>query len=92
MPSMPENGNPAQRARMRTILIFAGIFDFALAGFFLGWGAPVLQLEYRFAWMIAAALAASGVVIIFIATLGFGRKGTGPALDDGEDQEPIVRR
>jgi len=91
MPWMPEKGNPSQRARMRTILIFAGIFDFALAGFFLGWGAPVLQMEYRFAWMIAAALAGGGVVIIFIATLGYGRRGTERALD-GEDDEPVVRR
>jgi len=95
MPWMPEKGNLSQRAKMRTILIFAGIFDLALAGFFLGWGAPVLQIEYRFAWMIAAVLAAGGVIIIFVATLGFGRRGTERALDEGDtadDDGPVVRR
>ena len=75
------------------MLIANGFFDMAAAGFFLGWGASVLKLEYTTAWLIAAVLAASGVVSFFIATLAFGRKGTGRALDEGEDaNEPVVRR
>jgi hypothetical protein len=83
----------ARRARVRTMLIANGFFDMAAAGFFLGWGAPVLKLEYTTAWLIAAVLVASGVISFFIATLGYGRKGTGRALDEGEDaNEPVVRR
>ena len=93
MPWMPEKGNAEHRAIMRTALIFGGIFDLALAGFFLGWGASLFQIEYRFAWMIAAALAAGGVIVLFVATLVYGRKGEERALDEGEgDNEPVVRR
>lgn len=92
-PSTPNRADAARRARMRTIMIANGFLDMAAAGFFLGWGASVLGLEYRTAYLIAAALAASGVVSFFIATLGFGRKGTGRALDEGEDRdEPVIRR
>ena len=92
MPWMPKKNDPKQRALARTMLIFGGIFDMALAGFFLAFGHSVLQIEYRFAWMIAAALAAGGVIILFIATLGFGRQGQRRDLDEGENDEPIVRR
>ena len=75
------------------MLIVNGFIDMAAAGFFLGWGAQVLGIEYRVAYLIAAVLAASGVISFFIATLAFGRKGQGRALDDGEDRdEPVVRR
>lgn len=91
---LPDHAEAARRARVRTVLIFAGIMDLALAGFFLGWGTKLLQIEYRAAWMMAAALAAGGVIILFVATLGYGRRGTGRALDPGEEdeREPIVRR
>jgi hypothetical protein len=94
----PTANSAARRARTRTMLIANGFLDMAAAGFFLGWGASVLKLEYATAWLIAAILAASGVVSFFIATLAFGRKGTGRALDEGEDDEredanePVVRR
>ena len=89
----PDKADATRRARTRTLLIANGFFDMAAAGFFLGWGASVLKLEYGTAWLVAAALAASGVVSFFIATLGFGRKGRGRALDEGEDSdEPVVRR
>lgn len=87
------HADAARRARTRTLLIANGFFDMAIAGFFLGWGASVLGLEYATAWLIAAVLAASGVISFFVATLGFGRKGTGRALDEGEDRdEPVIRR
>ena len=91
--ALPPNAqdSAARRARTRTMFIANGFFDMAAAGFFLGWGASVLKLEYSTAWLIAAVLAASGVISFFIATLGFGRKGTERALDEGED-EPVVRR
>jgi hypothetical protein len=90
---IPTQADAARRARTRTVLIANGFFDLAAAGFFLGWGASVLKLEYTTAWLISALLAASGVVSFFIATLAFGRKGTGRALDKGEDEnEPVVRR
>jgi hypothetical protein len=89
---MPDRTDAERRARVRTALIVSGLIDLALAGFFLGWGASLLALEYRVAWLIAAVLAAAGVVTLFVATLGFGRKGAGRALDDGEDDEPVVRR
>jgi hypothetical protein len=89
----PDRADAARRARTRTMLIANGFLDMAAAGFFLGWGAPVLGLEYRAAYLIAALLAASGVVSFFIATLAFGRKGRGRALDEGEDaDEPVIRR
>ena len=92
-PSIPTVADAARRARTRTALIANGFFDMAAAGFFLGWGASVLGLEYRTAYLIAALLAASGVVSFFIATLAFGRKGSGRALDEGEDSNgPVVRR
>ena len=87
----PDRTDAARRARTRTLLIANGFFDMAAAGFFLGWGASVLKLEYSTAWLVAALLAASGVISFFIATLGFGRKGQGRALDEGED-EPVIRR
>ncbi|HEY7607796.1 MAG TPA: hypothetical protein VIF14_01080 [Alphaproteobacteria bacterium] len=89
---IPDRTDAERRARMRTALIANGLIDMATAGFFLGWGASVLKLEYRTAWLIAAILAAAGVVSFFVATLGFGRKGAGRALDEGEDNEPVVRR
>lgn len=89
---IPDRADAARRARTRTLLIANGFFDMAAAGFFLGWGASVLKLEYSTAWLIAAVLAASGVISFFIATLGFGRKGQGRALDEGEDDEPVIRR
>ena len=88
---IPDRADAARRARTRTMLIANGFFDMAAAGFFLGWGASVLKREYSTAWLIAALLAASGVISFFIATLGFGRKGQGRALDEGED-EPVIRR
>ena len=88
---MPQKGSAAQRARTRTILIFAGFFDMALAGFFLGWGARVFEIERPIAYLIAAVLAAGAVSIFFIATLAYGRRGTERGLD-GEDDEPVVRR
>ena len=89
----PNAADAARRARTRTMRIANGFLDLAAAGFFLGWGASVLKLEYGTAWLIAAVLAASGVVSFFIATLGFGRKGEGRALDEGEDSdEPVIRR
>jgi len=89
----PDRTDAARRARTRTVMIVNGMFDMALAGFFLGWGNSVLQLERGTAWLIAAVLAAGGVISFFVATLGFGRKGTGRALDEGEDaNEPVVRR
>jgi hypothetical protein len=93
MQQRPNAADAARRARTRTMLIANGFFDMAAAGFFLGWGASVLKLEYSTAWLIAAVLAASGVVSFFIATLGFGRKGQGRALDEGErEDEPVIRR
>ncbi len=97
-PSAPTPADAARRARLRTLLIANGFLDMAIAGFFLGWGHSVVGLEHQTAWLIAAVLAASGVVIFFIATLAFGRKGQGRALDEGEDRpdkapnEPVVRR
>lgn len=92
----PTHADAARRARIRTLLITLGFIDMAIAGFFLGWGAPVLKFEYSTAWLIAAVFAASGVVTFFIATLAFGRKGQRRALDDGEDavggDEPVIRR
>jgi hypothetical protein len=89
----PDRIDAARRARTRTMLIANGFIDMAAAGFFLGWGASVLQIERPTAWLIAAVLAASGVVSFFIATLAFGRKGQGRALDDGDDaDEPVIRR
>ena len=88
----PTREDAERRARVRTALIYSGILDLALAGFFLGWGAPVLGLEYRVAWLIAAALAAGGVAVLLTATLAYGRRGTGRALDDGEDDGPVIRR
>jgi hypothetical protein len=89
----PNAADAARRARTRTALIVNGFMDMAAAGFFLGWGAPVLGLEHRVAYLIAAVLAASGVISFFIATLAFGRKGQGRALDEGEDRdEPVIRR
>ena len=90
--AMPNRADAERRARIRTVLIFNGLVDMAVAGFFLGWGASVLKLEYRTAWLAAAILAAGGIVSFFVATLGFGRKGAGAALDEGEDSEPVVRR
>ena len=90
-PSTPDRADAARRARTRTMLIANGFMDMAAAGFFLGWGHSVVGLEHQTAWLIAAVLAASGVVSFFIATLGFGRKGQGRALDEGED-EPVIRR
>ena len=58
---------------------------------FLGWGAALLKLEDRVAGLVAALLAASGVIAFFIATLAFGRRGSGRALDGGDDG-PVVRR
>ncbi len=92
MPPHPGKSDADRRARIRGVLIFGGLFDLALAGFFLAVGHSVLALEHRFAWLIAAVLAAGGVIILFVATLGFGRKGEGRALDEGEDDEPVIRR
>jgi len=90
-PQRPGREDAERRARARTILIFAGLFDMALAGFFLGWGHSLLGLEHRVAWLIAALLAAAAVSTFFIATLVYGRRGSRRALDEGED-EPVVRR
>lgn len=89
----PTHSDAARRAMVRTLLIANGFFDMAVAGFFLGWGHSIVGLEHHTAWLIAAVLAASGVVSFFIATLAFGRKGRGRALDEGEEpDEPVVRR
>lgn len=89
----PTHADAARRARVRTLLIANGIFDMAVAGFFLGWGHSIVGLEHQTAWLIAAVMAASGVVSFFIATLAYGRKGRGRALDEGEESdEPVVRR
>ena len=90
--ALPDRTDAQRRARIRTGLIFNGFVDMAAAGFFLGWGASLLKLEHRVAWIVAALLAASGVVSFLIATLAFGRRGTGRALDGGEDDGPVVRR
>ena len=87
----PTRADAARRARTRTLLIANGFIDMAIAGFFLGWGHSIVGLEHQTAWLVAAVLAASGVVSFFIATLAFGRKGRGRALDEGED-EPVIRR
>lgn len=87
----PNAADAARRARTRTLLIANGFFDMAIAGFFLGWGHSIVGLEHQTAWLVAAVLAASGVVSFFIATLAYGRKGRGRALDEGED-EPVIRR
>ena len=93
MNATPNREDAERRARVRTALIYSGILDLALAGFFLGWGAPLLELEHRVAWLIAAVLAAGGVVVLLTATLAYGRRGSGRALDDGEDEnEPVIRR
>jgi hypothetical protein len=81
----------ARRARTRAIFIYVGLVDLALAGFFLGWGAALLKLEDRVAGLVAALLAASGVIAFFIATLAFGRRGSGRARAGGDDG-PVVRR
>lgn len=78
-------------------MIANGFLDMAIAGFFLGWGHSVAGLEHQTAWLIAAVLAASGVISFFVATLAFGRKGRGRELDEGEDSvrekdEPVIRR
>jgi len=92
-PSTQNAADAARRAKTRTMLIANGFLDMAAAGFFLGWGHAVLGLEYRVAYLIAALLAASGVVSFFVATLAFGRKGQARALDEGEDaNEPVIRR
>lgn len=93
----PTPADAARRARVRTLLIANGFLDMAIAGFFLGWGHSVAGLEHQTAWLIAAVLATSGVVVFFIATLAFGRKGQGRALDEGESpdeppDQPVVRR
>jgi hypothetical protein len=93
MSSTPTRADAERRARTRMAMILSGLVDFAIAGFVLGWGHSVLGLEYQTAWLIAAVLAAFGVVTMFIATLAFGRKGRGRALDEGEDRdEPVIRR
>ncbi len=90
---LPNAADAARRARVRTLLIANGFIDMAIAGFFLGWGHSVLGLDHQTAWLIAAVLAASAVVVFFVATLAFGRKGQGRALDEGEDSGgPVVRR
>jgi hypothetical protein len=90
---IPTHADAARRARARTFLIANGFFDMAIAGFFLGWGHSVAGLEHQTAWLIAAVMAASGVISFFIATLAYGRKGRGRELDDGEDRdEPVIRR
>jgi hypothetical protein len=89
----PSHADAERRAKTRLAMILSGLVDFALAGFFLGWGHSVVGLEYQTAWLIAAVLAAFGVMTVFIATLAFGRKGRGRALDEGEDRdEPVIRR
>jgi hypothetical protein len=89
----PTHADTARRARVRTFLIANGFLDMAIAGFFLGWGHSIVGLERQTAWLIAAMLAASGVISFFIATLAYGRKGRGRALDEGEDSnEPVIRR
>ena len=89
----PTHEAAERRARVRTALIYSGLLDLALAGFFLGWGAPLLELEYRAAWLIAALLAVGGVAVLLTATLAYGRRGTGRALDEGEDDPPpVIRR
>lgn len=94
----PTHADAARRARVRTLMIAIGFLDMAIAGFFLGWGHSVAGLEHQTAWLIAAVLAASGVISFFVATLAFGRKGRGRELDEGEDpvrgerDEPVIRR
>lgn len=93
----PTHADAARRARVRTLMIANGFLDMAIAGFFLGWGHSVAGLEHQTAWLIAAVLAASGVISFFVATLAFGRKGRGRELDEGEDSvrekdEPVIRR
>lgn len=93
----PSHADAARRARVRTLMIANGFLDMAIAGFFLGWGHSVAGLEHQTAWLIAAVLAASGVISFFVATLAFGRKGRGRELDEGEDSvrekdEPVIRR
>ena len=92
MQHVPDRTDAERRARKRTVFILNGMFDMAVAGFFFGWGASVLKLERGTAYLIAAFLAVSAVVSFFVATLAFGRKGRGGALDEGEDNEPVVRR
>ncbi len=88
----PTRTEAAQRATKRTAFIVVGMIDMAVAAFFLGWGNSVLGLERTTAWLVAAVLAAGSVISFFVATLAYGRKGTGPALDEGEENEPVVRR
>ncbi|MFO0988346.1 MAG: hypothetical protein U1F37_13415 [Alphaproteobacteria bacterium] len=93
----PTHADAARRARVRTLMIANGFLGMAIAGFFLGWGHSVAGLEHQTAWLIAAVLAASGVISFFVATLAFGRKGRGRELDEGEDSvrekdEPVIRR
>jgi hypothetical protein len=92
----PTHADAARRARGRTFLIANGFLDLAIAGFFLGWGHSIAGLEHQTAWLIAAVLAASGVISFFVATLAYGRKGRGRALDEGEDgadrDGPVIRR
>ena len=97
MQHVPDRTDAVQRAKKRTVFIINGMIDMALAGFFLGWGNSLLGLERTTAWLIAAILASGAIISFFVATLAFGRKGTGPALDEGEDapkedREPVVRR
>lgn len=93
MSDPPTHADAARRARVRTFMIANGFLDMAIAGFFLGWGHSVVGLEHQTAWLVAAVLAASGVISFFVATLAFGRKGRGRELDEGEDRnEPVIRR
>ena len=94
----PTYADAARRSRVRTFMIANGFLDMAIAGFFLGWGHSIVGLEHQTAWLVAAVLAASGVISFFVATLAFGRKGRGRELDEGEDSvpeqrdEPVIRR
>lgn len=91
MPWMPEKGNLKQRAMLRAILIFGGIVDLALAGFFLGWGERLFQIEAYIAQILAGGMAFAGVTIIVVALTIFGRKRDGRVIDENNDG-PVIRR
>lgn len=87
---VPNPVHAARRAKARMAMIFSGLVDLALAGFFLAFGRSLVGLEEQAAWMIAGLLAAIGVVTLFVALFVFGRKDRA-GLDKRED-EPVIRR
>ncbi len=73
-------------ARLKPILLAAGLFDLALAAFIFLFGAELFHIERRIAMIVAAALAAGGVSIVAVAVVS---RRNDVARRSGE---PVIRR